>query len=87
MKTTSLTTLALILAGSFPTSLLASLAGLDVPTALDATHTLGVFVTALTLLTISSDYAPRSAAWLTADTRRPAPVTAAVGTEERRLAA
>lgn len=91
MKTTFLSTLALSLAASFPASLVASFAGLDLPTLLDATHTFGVFVTILTLHTVCSDYAPRSATWLTAAAQpiRPAsmPTTSAVGTEERRLAA
>ncbi len=91
MKTTFLSTLALSLAASFPASLAASFAGLDLPTVLDVTHTFGVFVTILTLHTVCSDYAPRSARWLTLagqpiDPASP-PSTRAAGTEERRLAA
>lgn len=92
MKTTFLSTLALSLAASFPASLVASFAGLDLPTLLDATHPFGVFVTILLLHTVCSDYAPRPAAWLTLAARpipagSPPSALAAAGTEERRLAA
>jgi len=92
MKTNVLSTLALSLAASFPASLAASFAGLDLPTLLDATHTFGVFVTILTLHTVCSDYAPRPATWLTLAARpihpaSPSSTRATAGTEERRLAA
>lgn len=92
MKTTFLSTLALSLAASFPASLIASFAGLDLPALLDATHTFGVFVAILTLHTVCSDYAPRRATWLTLVSRpihaaSTSSTLAATGTEERRLAA
>lgn len=92
MKTSFLSTLALSLAASFPASLVASFAGLHLPTLLDTTHTFGAFVTVLTLHTVCADYARRPATWLTLASRPirigSGPSTlAAAGTEERRLAA
>ena len=79
---TSLTSVSLVLAAGFPGSLLAELAGLPLPTALDAGHTFGVFVAVLTLLTACADYAgrPRSRFAL-ADGDSPAPSSARTAAE------
>ena len=86
----SFPSLLLIAAAAFPCSLLAAIAGLPWPAALDAGHTFGAFVAVLILLIAFADYA-----------RRPAPLRAhalpttavnasfrrATAGEERRLAA
>lgn len=84
---TSLASLSLVLAAGFPGSLLAEIVGLPLPAALDAGHTLGVFVAVLTVLTAFSDYTRRPVRALTSTPPAALTPTASGATEERRLAA
>jgi hypothetical protein len=81
---TSFTIVSLLLAVGLPGSLLAELAGISLPDAVDVGTMLGIFVAALTLLTLVGDYARPATRSLTTTLSR---AVAARATEERRLAA
>jgi hypothetical protein len=80
---TSFTSLALVLAIALPAAVTAAIFGADLPRSFGLDETLGLFVAALTALTLAADYAPRPASLGAARSLAPH----AVATEERRLAA
>lgn len=79
---TSFTSLSLLLAASFPGSILAEIAGIPVPDAVDAAA-FGLFMAILPILTLVAEYSRRSTQTLALTT---APASSRA-TEERRLAA
>ena len=80
---TSFTSLALVVAIALPSAVAAATFGADLPHSFGVDEALGLFVLALTGLTLAADYAPRPASLGAARSLAPH----AVATEERRLAA